>query len=125
MRSRYHHLVKTFWGWRDKQLPDGTVIWTLPDGQIYATTPAGAVLFPALVGPTGLVPAAPAAARLEPRGGRTAMMPKRRYTRAVSRAHRIASERASNRQAARSALPANAVPNPNAVPRPDADDPPF
>ena len=23
---RTHHLVKTFWGWRDKQLPDGTVI---------------------------------------------------------------------------------------------------
>jgi hypothetical protein len=24
-------LLKTFWGWRDRQLPDGTVIWTLPD----------------------------------------------------------------------------------------------
>ena len=23
---RIHHLVKTFWGWHDKQLPDGTVI---------------------------------------------------------------------------------------------------
>src|ERR1700736_2680799 len=23
---RTHHLVKTFWGWRDQQLPDGTVI---------------------------------------------------------------------------------------------------
>jgi hypothetical protein len=23
---RLHHLLKTFWGWRDKQLPDGTVI---------------------------------------------------------------------------------------------------
>jgi len=22
---RKHHLVKTFWGWRDQQLPDGTV----------------------------------------------------------------------------------------------------
>ncbi len=22
---RFHHLLKTFWGWRDKQLPDGTV----------------------------------------------------------------------------------------------------
>jgi hypothetical protein len=21
---RCHHLVKTFWGWRDQQLPDGT-----------------------------------------------------------------------------------------------------
>ncbi|WP_214631560.1 HNH endonuclease signature motif containing protein, partial [Mycobacterium tuberculosis] len=23
---RTHHLVKTFWGWRDQQLPDGTLI---------------------------------------------------------------------------------------------------
>jgi hypothetical protein len=22
---RHHHLLKTFWGWRDQQLPDGTV----------------------------------------------------------------------------------------------------
>jgi hypothetical protein len=21
--NRYHHLLTTFWGWRDKQLPDG------------------------------------------------------------------------------------------------------
>jgi hypothetical protein len=27
-----HHLMKTCWGWRDKQLPDGTLIWLLPDG---------------------------------------------------------------------------------------------
>ena len=29
---RKHHLLKTFWGWRDKQLPDGTVVWTSPRG---------------------------------------------------------------------------------------------
>ena len=29
---RTHHLVKTFWGWRDRQLPDGTVILTSPAG---------------------------------------------------------------------------------------------
>ena len=23
-----HHLLKTFGGWRDRQLPDGTVMWT-------------------------------------------------------------------------------------------------
>ncbi len=23
---RQHHLLKTFWGWRDQQLPDGTEI---------------------------------------------------------------------------------------------------
>ncbi len=31
---RKHHLLKTFWngatGWRDRQLPDGTIIWTSP-----------------------------------------------------------------------------------------------
>ena len=27
---RQHHLIKTFWKWREKQLPDGTVIWTWP-----------------------------------------------------------------------------------------------
>jgi hypothetical protein len=26
LASRYHHPLKTFWGWQDKQLPDGTVI---------------------------------------------------------------------------------------------------
>lgn len=31
---RKHHLVKTFWGSRDKQLPDGTVIWELPDKSV-------------------------------------------------------------------------------------------
>lgn len=30
---RTHHLVKTFWGWRDQQLPDGTIILTAPSGQ--------------------------------------------------------------------------------------------
>jgi hypothetical protein len=37
-----HHLLKTFWGWRDKQLPDATVIWTMPDGHSYITTPGSA-----------------------------------------------------------------------------------
>ena len=32
---RDHHILKTFWGWKDKQLADGTVIWTLPDGHTY------------------------------------------------------------------------------------------
>ena len=27
---RRHHLLKTFWGWRDQQLRDGTVVWTSP-----------------------------------------------------------------------------------------------
>jgi hypothetical protein len=32
LASRCHHLVKTFWRWRDTQLPDGTVILTAPTG---------------------------------------------------------------------------------------------
>ena len=40
---RVHHLLKTFWagtpGWRDRQLPDGTVIWTAPDGRTHTSTP--------------------------------------------------------------------------------------
>jgi hypothetical protein len=43
---RQHHLLKTFGGWRDTQLADGTVIWTSPTGRTYRTSPAGADLFP-------------------------------------------------------------------------------
>lgn len=50
---RLHHLMKTFWGWRDQQLPDGTLIWTSPGGQTYVTSPGSALLFPALCAPTG------------------------------------------------------------------------
>ena len=53
---RKHHLLKTFGGWRDKQLPDGTVIWLLPDGHTYVTTPGSALLFPSLCAPTGDLP---------------------------------------------------------------------
>ena len=47
-----HHLLKTFWGWRDEQLPDGTVIWRLPGAQTRITTPGSALLFPSLLAPT-------------------------------------------------------------------------
>ena len=43
---RQHHRLKTFGGWLDTQLADGTVIWTSPAGQTYRTSPAGADLFP-------------------------------------------------------------------------------
>ncbi len=46
---RQHHRLKTFHdGWRDEQLPDGTVIWTSPTGETYRTSPAGLDLFPDL-----------------------------------------------------------------------------
>jgi len=43
---RLHHRLKTFGGWRDTQLPDGTVVWVSPAGRTYRTVPAGADLFP-------------------------------------------------------------------------------
>ena len=49
---REHHRLKTFHdgpgGWRDEQLPDGTIVWTSPTGRQYRTTPAGYDLFPQL-----------------------------------------------------------------------------
>ncbi len=92
---RLHHLLKTFWGWRDKQLPDGTVIWSLPDGHTYVTTPGSALLFPSLCTPTGDLPT-PDAANTDRCGDRTAMMPLRATTRAQNRAHYIAAERQHN-----------------------------
>jgi hypothetical protein len=47
---REHHRLKTFHGglagWRDEQLPDGTIVWTSPTGRVYRCTPAGVDLFP-------------------------------------------------------------------------------
>ncbi|MCW2686821.1 MAG: nuclease [Mycobacterium sp.] len=52
---RQHHRLKTFHGgpsgWRDPQVPDGTVIVTSPTGRTFRTVPAGAELFPELVAP--------------------------------------------------------------------------
>lgn len=93
---RFHHLVKTFWGWKDKQLPDGTVVWTLPDGQTHITTPGSSLLFPGLTNPTGPLPENGVTPDAEPRGEKTAMMPRRKTTRAAGRAHTITAERAEN-----------------------------
>jgi hypothetical protein len=98
---RTHHLVKTFWGWRDQQLPDGTLILTSPAGQTYVTTPGSALLFPSLCHSTGGIPAVEADPPLDYCGDRTAMMPKRRRTRAQNRAQRIAAERSRIRNDAR------------------------
>jgi hypothetical protein len=95
---RAHHLLKTFWGWHDKQLPDATVIWATPSGQTYVTTPGSAMLFPTLCAPTGDIPT-PDLADVDRCGDRTAMMPLRATTRAQNRVHRIAAERRHNREA--------------------------
>lgn len=94
---RHDHLLKTFWGWKDQQLPDGTVIWTSPTGQTYVTTPGSAWLFPQLCTPTGQLPAPrpPAADRC---ADRAATMPKRRHSRAENHARYVAAERSRNRR---------------------------
>lgn len=121
---RTHHLVKTFWGWRDQQLPDGTVILTSPAGQTYVTTPGSSLLFPRLCAPTGELP--PPLRRDDDRcGDRAAMMPRRRRTRAQHRATRIATERNQNhkaRQARRAVF--DAIWFPKVAPGIDPDDPP-
>jgi hypothetical protein len=97
---RLHHLLKTFWGWRDQQLPDATIIWTSPSGQTYVTTPGSALLFPGLCAPTGTLDPIP---HRPHRAQRAAMMPKRRHTRAQNHAHYIATQRRHNRQARQAA----------------------
>jgi hypothetical protein len=92
-------LVKTFWGWNDQQLPDGTVIWTSPTGHTYVTTPGSALLFPSLCVPTGtLTPPDARPARTDPCTDRTIMMPQRRRSRAENRANYIAVVRRHNRR---------------------------
>ena len=116
--------MKTFWGWHDRQLADGTLILTSPAGDTYVTTPGSALLFPALCAPTAAI-APPAPAPADYCAERTAMMPRRRRTRAQDRAARIATERRHNRDA-RLARPAQ---HPSyfgpAPPDPDDDPPPF
>jgi len=112
-------LVKTFWGWRDQQLADGTVILTSPAGHTYVTAPGSALLFPSLCHATGGISAIEADPPLDYCGDRTAMMPKRRRTRAQNRAHSVATERRHNRRA-RLAQRAGPAPPPG-----DDEPPPF
>jgi hypothetical protein len=93
---RNNHLLKTFWGgpggWRDQQLPDGTVIWTAPGGQSYTTHPGSRLLFPSLCEPTA--PVTVTAVPTAHTAGLT--MPRRQSTRAQDRQHRIDDERRRN-----------------------------
>ncbi|MFN3008166.1 HNH endonuclease signature motif containing protein [Mycolicibacterium wolinskyi] len=92
---RTHHLLKTFWdGWSDRQLPDGTVVWTTPSGRTYTKKPASRLFFPHWDTTTAALP--------PPRGrtvatDRGVMMPRRALTRAQREARQIKAERALNR----------------------------
>ena len=113
--------MKTFWGWGEQQLPDGTLILTSPSGHTYVTTPGSALLFPGLCRLTGGAPAPHANPPTDYCGDRTAMMPKRVRTRAQNRAHRVATERRQNRQARQATHAAQTGPAP---PDHDGDEPP-
>jgi hypothetical protein len=109
--------LKTFWGWRDKQLPDGTVVWVLPDGHTYVTHPGSALLFPNPCAPTGDLPPPPP--RRDVRcGNRGFQMPSRVITRSQSRAHRVDAERRLNRRTREAAQAASSRRAPD-------DPPPF
>src|ERR1700761_4978764 len=111
LRIRRHHLVKTFWHWRDQQLPDGTLIWTAPGGQTYVTTPGSALLFPRLCAPTPMTePPVSISTRVQS-PNRSSMMPQRRRTRAQNRAKYVAAERRRNRALRESARPPELVAN--------------
>ncbi|MDA3638050.1 HNH endonuclease signature motif containing protein [Mycobacterium xenopi] len=69
---RQHHRLKTFGGWRDAQLADGTVVWTSPTGRIYRTAPAGAELFPQWRTPACATPTPSRRSRAKQRAGRIA-----------------------------------------------------
>ncbi|GJF12257.1 hypothetical protein NGTWS0302_33350 [Mycolicibacterium cyprinidarum] len=91
---RKHHLLKTFWGWHDQQLRDGTIIWTSPTGETYITTAGSALLFPALCEPTAALPMLPGTTR---RTDPTTAMPRRSTTRTQNRTQRMQAERRLNR----------------------------
>lgn len=94
-----HHLMKTFWGWSEKQLADGTLILTSPAGDTHVTTPGSALLFPSLCRAVGGMPCPEVQLPNDYCADRSAMMPKRRRTRAQDRKQRIKTERKHNRQA--------------------------
>jgi hypothetical protein len=122
---RTHHLVKTFWGWRENQLPDGTLVLTSPSGQNYVTTPGSALLFPSLCRGIGAIPAAEADVAPDYCGARTAMMPTRRRTRVQNRAARVAAERRHNRDTRLARLAESmGSGSSNGPAPPGADDPP-
>jgi Domain of unknown function (DUF222) len=92
---RGHHLIKTFYGgpggWRDRQLPDGTIVFTAPTGHVYSSEPHGGAMFSALAAPTAQFDLPTLEEPPDPNRG--AMMPRRKQTRDQDRQDRINAER--------------------------------
>ncbi|KXW62517.1 hypothetical protein MPHL43070_06080 [Mycolicibacterium phlei DSM 43070] len=91
--------MKTFWGWRDRQHPDGRIEWLSPTGQHYTTDAGAALLFPQLCRPTA--PVDPQILRraetLSPeQKARGLAMPRRKLTRQAARHKDIDTERRAN-----------------------------
>lgn len=99
---RFHHLLKTFYcgvgGWREQQLPDGTLILTSPTEHTYTTRPGSAWLFPTLCRPTGALWTPGGEPRVDPTPDRGLMMPRRNRTRTENLTRRIQTERRLNDQ---------------------------
>ncbi|NBQ42976.1 MAG: hypothetical protein EBU23_10855, partial [Mycobacteriaceae bacterium] len=91
-----HHLLRTFWvgrgGWRDRQLPDGTIVWTAPTGHTYITRPGALLYFPGWKTSTGALRRVDG--DLPEPAGRALRMPRRPSTRQTERARRITNRRA-------------------------------
>jgi hypothetical protein len=82
-------------GWHDRQLPDGTVVWTARDGQTYTTRPGSRLLFPALCVPTAPV----VTTGVQPITNAGLTMPRRACSRAEDRRQCIDDERRLNEEA--------------------------
>ena len=93
---RKHHLLRTFWtgrgGWADRQLPDGTIVWTAPTGRDYTTHPGSRFFQPAWNVTTAELPLSPPGGPRSPNRG--LMMPRRHRTRAADGAQRVKALRA-------------------------------
>ncbi|OBH03532.1 HNH endonuclease signature motif containing protein [Mycobacterium sp. E3247] len=99
---RQHHRLKTFGGWRDKQLTDGTVIWVSPAGRTYRTSPAGADLFPRTGRPACAPPLPARRTRSQQRSARIAQARKHnRVQRPINEARRALEEARQQEIAAR------------------------
>ncbi|HVQ85241.1 MAG TPA: hypothetical protein VMS84_10935, partial [Mycobacterium sp.] len=96
-----------------------------PAGHTQVTTPGSALLFPSLCRAVGGMPAPEADPPAAYRGERSAMMPKRRRTRAQNRANRITTERRQNREAHTARREQRVRSHGPAPPETDDDPPPF
>ncbi|MDH6243079.1 HNH endonuclease signature motif containing protein [Mycobacterium sp. OTB74] len=127
-KCRKHHLLKTFWtgpgGWRDRQLPDGSIVWTAPTGHSYISVPGSRILFPDHAITTPLPTTDTRDLDIPDAPGRGLMMPTRRKTRTQDHARRIAYERTLNEQELADAGSEPEKPSTPRQPAPAIDDPP-